>query len=115
MPHCGSRAVTVSSNQAEANVLNQRLDLAGYGGQGVRAMVWVLLSQVQSGGALQLDLFDLDAGQVLATSPPLTAPTADWRLLSVLSQVPTAGALQVRIKSTGTLTAYVDDTSLALE
>ena len=69
--------------------------------------------RAQAGAELALDLFDLTQSRVLASSAPLTAPTADWRFLSVMGQVPTGGAVQVRINSTGTLTAVVDDTALA--
>ena len=57
------------------------------------------------------------SGQLLAEGSnwqsSITATTADWRFLSVMGQVPTGGAVQVRINSTGTLTAVVDDTALA--
>lgn len=113
MARCGTRAVGLLSDRAAANVLNQRLDLAAYSGRSVRASAWVFISQAQDGAQLTLDLFDLTQGRPLASSAPLTATTADWRFLSVMGQVPTGGAVQVRINSTGTLTAVVDDTALA--
>lgn len=113
MARCGTRALGLTSDQAAANVLNQRLDLAAYSGRSVRASAWVFIAQAQGGAELSLDLFDLTQSRVLASSAPLTAPTADWRFLSVMGQVPTGGAVQVRISSTGTLTAVVDDTALA--
>jgi len=111
---CGLRAVTVAADQALASVLSQRLDLAGYGGRGVRATAWAQLTQAASGGELALDLFDLTTRQVVASSLGLPA-TGDFRLLVVQGQVPTGGALQLRLSSTGTLEAIVDDTALSLQ
>ena len=113
MPRCGARALRVVSDQAAANVLNQRLDLAAYTGRSVRASAWVFIAQAAAGAALTLDLFDLTQSRPLASSAPLNAPTADWHFLSVMGQVPTGGAVQVRLNSSGTLTAVVDDTALA--
>lgn len=118
MPHCGARAVAVSSDQADANVLNQRVDLAAYSGRSVRASAWVFIAQVSGSGSgsgsaeLAIDLFDLTASRVIASSAPLTATTADWRFLSAMGQVPTGGAVQVRIRSTGSFTAVIDDIAL---
>lgn len=112
MPHCGTRAVAVASDQASANVLNQRVDLAAYSGRSVRASAFVFIAQAQSGAALAVDLFDLSTNQLLASSPPLTATTADWRYLSVTATVPTGGALQIRLSSSGSFSAVVDDVAL---
>jgi hypothetical protein len=115
MPHCGTRAVTVQSDQASGNVLNQLLDLSSYSGRGFRVNAWAFVSQAQSGAQLLIDVFDLTGNKVVGTSAALTATTADWKLLTVLGMVPTGGNLQVRINSTGTLHAVVDDTSLAIQ
>jgi hypothetical protein len=112
LPHCGTRAVFIASDRAADNVLNQRLDLAAYGGQAFVASAWVQVSAADSGAQLGLDVFDLLSGQIVASSLWQSGPTTDWRLLTARGQVPTGGALQLRIKSRGTLTATVDDTSL---
>lgn len=112
MPRCGARAVAVASDQASANVLNQRVDLAAYSGRSVRASAFVFIAQAQSGAELAVDLFDLTANQLLASSPSLTATTADWRYLSVTATVPTGGAVQIRLRSTGSFSAVVDDAAL---
>lgn len=115
MARCGTRALGLVSDQAAANVLNQRLDLAAYSGRSVRASAWVFIAQALDGAQLTLDLFDLTQGRPLASSAPLTATTADWHFLSVMGQVATGGAVQVRINTTGTLSAVVDDAALALQ
>lgn len=112
MPHCGARAVAVASDQASANVLNQRLDLAAYSGRSVRASAFVFIAQAQSGAALAVDLFDLTASQIIASSPALNATTADWRYLSVAGTVPTGGVVQLRLRSSGSFSAVVDDVAL---
>jgi hypothetical protein len=115
MPHCGTRVVAIASDQASGNVLNQRLDLAAYGGRAFRATAWVFVSQALGGGQVALDVFDLTASQIVATSPALTASTADWRLLTVAGTVPTGGSLQLRCNSSGTVSAMLDDTALVIQ
>jgi len=115
MPLCGTRAVSVVSDRAAANVLSQRLDLAASSGQSFRVSAWVFIGQAPAGAQLGLDVFDLMASHVLASSPVLTATTADWHYLSLMGQVPTGGALQVRINSSGTLSAVVDDVAVVLQ
>ncbi len=109
MARCGSRAVTVDSDRADGNVLSQRLDLAGYGGRGFRASAWMFIGRALGGTQLTLDVFDLTTSRVVTSSPPLTTTTADWRFVSVMGNVPTGGAIQLRIKSVGTFGAVVDD------
>ena len=60
-------------------------------------------------------MVDLGKSQVVATSTAVTATTADWQLLSVSGTVPTGGNVQLRIVSTGTLTAVVDDLTLGVQ
>lgn len=112
LARCGTRAVTVASDGATSNVLSQRLDLATSSGHSFRASAWVLIGRALTGTQLALDVFDLTTNQVVATSLALTATTADWRYVSFMGTVPTGGSLQLRIKSTGTFTAVVDDLAL---
>ncbi len=112
---CGQRAVQLVSTQAQSNVLNQKLDLAAQAGRSFRVTGYALVSQLTAGSKLALDVFDLGKSQVVATSTAVTATTADWQLLSVSGTVPTGGNVQLRIVSTGTLTAVVDDLTLGVQ
>jgi hypothetical protein len=112
---CGQRAVLLASTQAQNNVLNQSLRLTTQAGRRFYVTGYVRVSQLSIGSKLALDLFDLTQSQVVAASEAVTQATADWQLVSLSGTVPSAGQVQLRIVSTGTLTAAVDDLALGVQ
>lgn len=115
MPRCGLRSVALSSSEATGNVLNQDLDLRAQVGRTYRLAGWFFVTQAMPAAALRLDVFDLDASAVAASSPPLTQGSADWVQLAVTGRVPAGGRLQARVNTTGTLSAVADDLSFTVE
>lgn len=115
MPRCGLRAVSLSSTAAMGNVLNQDLDLRTQVGRTYRLTGWFFVTQSMPDAGLRLDVFDLNAGAVAASSPLLTQGTADWTPLGVTGTVPAGGRIQARVNTSGTLSAVADDLSFTLE
>jgi hypothetical protein len=114
-PHCGSRAVKVASAGANADVLLQVPTLTGKGGQTFHLSGAVWVQPQTNGGTLQLDVFDLTAKAIVASSVVLNAATADWFTITpVVGTLPAAANVQVRINTTGNITALVDDLALTV-
>ena len=112
MARCGFRSLLVSSTSANANVLNQTLPLSALVGKTLYGGAYVYVSQAGSGAKLGLDIWDLNANKVIASSPTISTTTPDWQRLDLSVQIPSGGNLQLRINSSGTLTAMVDDPSI---
>jgi hypothetical protein len=115
MPRCGLRSLTVTSTAATANVLNQTLQVPTLVGKSLRASAYVFVSQVGTGGKIQLDVWDLGASKVIASSPTITTTTPDWQRLDLSVPVPSGGNVQLRINSSGTINAVVDDPSVLIQ
>ena len=99
----------VSSTNASANVLDQALPM-GNVGKTFLLSGWVNVTSVTGTGQIALDVFDDGTPKaVAATTVALKATTNSWFQLSVSGVVPASGNLRVRINSSGTLTAFVDD------
>lgn len=109
MPRCGLRAVFVSSSAATENVLDQTLTRGADVGRDFVASGWVYLYEVGSGAQLKLDVFDDTAKQAIYSSTVLSALTPGWTQLTVTGKIPAAGRVQLRVNSSGTLKALVDD------
>ena len=114
-PRCGLRSLMVSSQNATANVLNQTFQAQSMVGKTLVASAYVFVPQAGAGAKLAIDVWDLTANKVIATSPTVTANTPDWQPLSVSVPVPSGGIIQLRINSSGTCTAYVDDPSVRIQ
>lgn len=115
MPRCGGRAVSVVSSMASLNVLNQTLDLRAQAGRTLRLTGWAFVSQAQPGAGLKIDAFNLGNQAVFAVSSTLSETTADWTQLVATGTVPGNASLQVRINTSGTISAVVDDLVLTVE
>lgn len=113
-PRCGLRSLLVSSTSANANVLNQTLQQPAKVGKTLTASAYVFVQQASAGAKLGLDIWDLTANKVIASSPTISQSTADWQKLELSIPVPSGGNFQLRINTSGTLTAYVDDPSVLI-
>lgn len=112
---CGGQAVSITSTGARGDVLNQSLRPADGAGRPFTLTAWVKVSSIGAGGALLLDLYDLNGGAVVAASPTLSQVQEAWAPLSVTGQLPAGSPwVQIRLKSSGTLRALADDVSLTL-
>jgi len=110
---CGTRSVQVQSTSADKNVLNQTFDRSGDAGKAFQLSGWVFVTQNPSGQIL-LDVFDLNTNNVVGSTLAEKSTTSDWFELKQSGTVPAGGKFQVRIFSTGTLQAYVDDLALVI-
>lgn len=115
MPRCGGRALSLVSTMATTNVLNQVLDLRAQAGRTLRVSGWVFVTQADPGAALRLDVFNLGSSSLAALSPPQTSATAEWTQLVATGTVPGNDRVQVRINTTGSLSAVVDDLVLDIQ
>jgi len=113
-PRCGLRSLQVTSTSATANVLNQSLQLPSKVGKTLTASAYVFVQQASAGAKIGLDIWDLGANKVIASSPTIAQSTADWQKLELSVPVPSGGNFQLRINTSGTLTAYVDDPSVLI-
>lgn len=108
-PKCGTRALSVQSTSANANVLNQSLPLSSQVGKTLLASAFVFVQSVSGAGQLGIDVWDDQAKKVIASSVPVNNTTPDWFKVDLSVPIPAGGNLQLRITSSGTLTALVDD------
>lgn len=115
MPRCGGRSLSLVSTMATTNVLNQALDLRAQAGRTLRISGWVFVTQADPGASLKLDVFNLGNSALVALTPPQTQTTADWTQLVATGTVPGNDRVQVRINTSGSLSAVVDDLVLTIE
>ncbi len=87
MARCGFRSLLVSSTSANANVLNQTLPLSALVGKTLYSGAYVYVSQAGSGAKLGLDIWDLNANKVIASSPTISTTTPDWQRLDLSVQI----------------------------
>ncbi len=114
--YCGERSVRVSGTSgATQNVLIQDLNRPGDAGKTFILSGWVNVTNI-TGGEISLDLFNLNA-----TPPAIVAPTVSlknitngWFELRATGSMPTGGNVQIRINTSGSLEAFVDNLSLRI-
>lgn len=114
---CGGRSVEVKSTGASLNVLSQAIVpvQTGNAGKTFTLSGYAFVTAASSGGQLLLDVFDLMTNQPLSpTTLALASPTSDWTELRVTGTVPAGAKLQVRINTSGNVTAYVDDLAFTI-
>lgn len=113
----GAQALQVSSTNASANVVLQSVSPADGGGKRALVRVYARVLSIDAGGSLALDLFDVTGKAVLGTSAALTAitPGLTYAPLELSANLPAGTpSLQVRVVTSGTLRAYIDDFALTL-
>lgn len=112
--YCGERSVRVnSSSTASQNVLHQALNLAASANKTFILSGWVNVTG-PSGGEISLDLFDVSKTAIVAPTVSLKNGTNGWFELRATGTMPAGGNVQVRISSSGTIEAYVDQLSLRI-
>lgn len=113
--HCGTNAVLVKSQNASAHVLNQTFHRPGDVGQAFVLSGWIWMQDAGADARLKLDVWDLHAPEKkVAETEALTSANMSWFRIKVGGTVPNDGNFQVRINSSGSLVAYVDDLSLVI-
>lgn len=113
-PYCGSRAIKVMSMNAQANVLSQSFNSPGDAGKQVAVSGHVFVTTIDATATIKLDVWDLMTNQVVNSSAALTTTSSDWVTLMLNAAVPAGGRYQVRINTSGSVEAYVDDLSLII-
>jgi hypothetical protein len=112
---CGARSLQVQSTRAATNYLSQDLtDQSVNFGRPFELSGSVLVTQVGGGGYLVLEVWEGAGRSQLATTAEVGAPTDGWLRLSQRGTVPRTGRLQLRIRSSGDVQAYVDDLLLRI-
>lgn len=115
----GRQSISVTAAAAQADVLNQAITITDGANRMVSLGAWVRVVDVGQNGALSVDLFDLATSKVLGTTPQATQKTAGVVFVPIVgaATLPAASPanLQVRVKVSGTITAFVDDLSLTLK
>lgn len=112
---CGGRSLQVQSATADGNSLVQSLtDQSVNYGKTFELSGSVHLTQASDGGSILLEATDGTGRIRLAATEALQAPSSGWVQLSQTGTVPRTGRIQVRITSTGSLEAYVDDLALRI-
>jgi hypothetical protein len=113
--HCGERALEVHSTLAEDNVLFQQIsDQSANAGKTFQLSGFVHVIQAENSGQLSCEVWDGATMTTLASTEVLTAPTSGWLAVRQSGTVPYGGRLQVRIRSSGDVEAYVDDLVLVI-
>lgn len=108
--YCGERSISVSGGTgATANVLIQDVTRASDVGKTFLVSGWLNVTSVGAAGEISLDVFDNGAKTVVAPTVSLKNTTNGWFELRASGTVPTGGNLQVRINSSGTIQAFVDE------
>lgn len=113
-PSCGSRSIKVSSNAAQAHVLSQSFNSPGDAGKAFTVSGRVFVATIDAAATIKLDVWDLMTSQVVTSTSALTTVSSDWVTLMQSAAVPASGRYQVRINTSGTVEAYVDDLSLII-
>lgn len=113
---CGGRSIQIESTGASLNVLSQVLPVqTGNVGKTFTLSGYIYVTSTSGGGQILLDIFDLTTNMPLSpTTVALAAPTNDWTERRVTGTVPAGAKLQVRINTSGNVTAYVDDLAFTI-
>lgn len=112
---CGQRSLQVLSQDADGNVLSQRLaDQPDAAGKPFLLAGFVLVQQADGGGRILIDVLDPASQSRVTMTEALSGPTMDWVPLRQRGVVPKGGQMQLRISSSGSIHAYVDDLSLRI-
>lgn len=112
---CGQRSLQVLSQDADGNVLSQRLaDQPDAAGKPFLLAGFVLVQQTDGGGRILIEVLDAATQTRVASTETLSGPTMDWVSLRQRGVIPKGGQMQLRISSSGSIHAYVDDLSLRI-